>query len=75
MMTGTPINRDSLLALGFVKMSWNNTTYLIWRGAQLRWNGREVNYAGKTLDVTSIEELSSFIKSLNIKKRPGVKTL
>lgn len=74
-MTGTTINRDSLLSLGFVKMSWNNTTYLVWRGCQLRWNGRDVNYAGKTLEVATIEELSAFIKSLNIKKRPGVKSL
>lgn len=55
-MNRTPINRDSLLQLGFVKLAWNNTDHLVWRGARLKWNGRDLNYAGKILDVSSKKE-------------------
>lgn len=76
-MTGTPINTSSLRKLGFVdQLSHSTRTFkpgLKWRGASLFWQNNQLVYQGKTLDISTIEELVEFIQSLNIKSRGGKK--
>jgi hypothetical protein len=71
----TPINRKTLLELGFVKSAWNPHIVLVWRGAPLKWDGNRLNYAGKDLNLATIEEVKDFIRSLQLKKTRGVKAI
>lgn len=73
------INATSLRKLGFASSDNfgrpKSKQCLNWRGARLWWDGDALMYEGRLLEVDSIDSLVAFIKSLGIKRRPGVKVL
>lgn len=75
----TPITNDSLKQIGFVPSntfgSNRRKNELNWRGAPLWWDGTQLKYQNRDLDVKSIEEVTAFIKSLNIPRGRGKRPL
>jgi len=71
------VTTELLRELGFVpRLDFGRSKHeLNWRGARLWWDGVALRFEGEILLVDSMEQLTEFIRSLNLKPRRGVKTL